>query len=248
MKLSAALVVPALLSFAGVASAQYGYGGSVGGGMAPPPMNQRSTPNIGDEMQFVFGVDRVFGVGSDRTSLSADGDNGSSTTTTNISILGTSGSDNVFNTPRLSLDYFVVEGFSIGGSASYVSRSSTVTTTLAGNDTENDAGSTSAFLLNPRVGYAIQFDETFAFWPRAGLGFVFGQRTTSVPTQAGLAKVESSLSFIDLTLEAPFTISPSDNVAFLVGPYFDLPLTGKIEDTSAKSWGFGLTAGFVGYY
>lgn len=243
-KLVASLLAPAalLLTVPAAAQATYGYSTS----QYTPPSSR--IENIGEEYQFVFGVDRVFGAYFDRTSISVDDDNESSVSETRVGLVGSPGSNVFTNQPRLSLDYFVMEGLSVGGSATYAFSSGKRTTKAGSVETSADLPESSGFLLAPRVGYAIQFDETFALWPRGGLSLFFGSTTTSEVVGGQVQRQDASVTYVDLTVEAPLTISPSDNVAFLVGPYLDLPLHGKIEDTSAKAWGFGLTAGFVGYY
>ncbi len=245
-KLLASLVAPAALLLAAPAFAQqYGYGASTSQYQYAPPSSH--VDNIGEEYQFVFGVDRVFGAYFDRTSTSQNQAE-TSTSETRVGLVGSPGSNVFTNQPRLALDYFVMEGLSVGGSLTYAYSTGKQTTKVGSTETSKDLNDVSGALLAPRVGYALQFDETFAIWPRGGLSMFFGTTTTSDVIEGEVQRSDSSVSFVDLSLEAPLTISPSDNVAFLVGPYLDLPLTGKLGDVDAKSWGFGLTAGFVGYY
>ncbi len=149
-----------------------------------------------------------------------------------------------------SLDYFVVESISVGGSLLYISRTT---------KTETDAGSadgptTSTFGIAPRVGYAMAFDETFSIWPRAGITYYSTKVET--PAATGGNDTTDTTSGLDLTIEVPVGISPMEHFAILAGPYLDLGLSGTVEQDNGttsqkadqKTTSYGLTVGMLGYF
>jgi hypothetical protein len=135
-----------------------------------------------------------------------------------------------FDVPRLSFDYLVIDHLSIGGSLGYLSVEA------------DEGGDYSAFLFNPRVGYAYAFGRVVGIWPRAGLTY----HTLDVDDgieQSGLA----------LTLECPFTFSPARHFAFHVGPTFDVDMFGErdpnpVDEGDHKYRTFGLNAGLLGWF
>ncbi|MCK6534430.1 MAG: hypothetical protein L6Q84_15760 [Polyangiaceae bacterium] len=143
-----------------------------------------------------------------------------------------------FNVPRLGFDYFITDQLSIGGALGYAE--------FDGDDDNNFDADTEAFILAPRVGYFIGFNETFAFWPRGGLTYHSLDPEGDRNSQSGLA----------LTLEAMFTISPAPHFAFLAGPTFDMDFMGssecrfqnRDEDCKLRYRSFGLQVGLLGYF
>ena len=239
-KALSALVGTALFAITGAAFAQQQWSGSYSPSM---PSRSSGLDNIGEEMQFVFGVDRVTGVAFDRQTLSPSQGDDIVNKSTTIALFGVEGTHTLV--PRLGLDYFVTEGISVGGSLVYIHQS---TSTEVGSNSA-DGPSSSLFLINPRVGYAMQFDETFSFWPRAGITYISTKADSDADTE--------SWHGLDLTVEGMFGISPFSHFAILVGPYLDLGLSGTATsepqggpstDTDAKLTGFGLTSSIVGYY
>lgn len=253
MKKAAALLLGTGLSLvSGAAMAQAQWGGTYQPAMPPP--RSSSVDNIGEEMQFVFGVDRVMGFSWDRATFTPDGGSDTILKSTNVSLFGSAAggtsagalSAPTTNIPRLALDYFVVEGVSIGGSFIFLSSSA---------EQEDDAGTAdigtrTTWAIHPRVGYAYAFDETFSIWPRLGVTYL----SSSFESDA----TETSFSAFDLTGELMLGISPIENFAFLIGPYLDLGLSGSGESTDlstnntleadTKLTSFGLAVSVLGYY
>jgi hypothetical protein len=247
MKKAAALLLGTGLSLvSGAALAQAQWGGTYQPAMPPP--RSSSVDNIGEEMQFVFGVDRVMGVSWDRLTITPDSGGDIIQKATTVALFGNGGQGT--NLPRLALDYFVIEGVSLGGSFVYINQSTEI---------ETDAGSAdgpteSTLLIHPRVGYAYAFDETFAIWPR--LGITWFSSDTETPDPTGGPTTTTTTSGLDLTGEIMLGISPIENFAFLVGPYLDLGLSGTQEtddgtnttEQDATLTGFGLAVSVLGYY
>ncbi len=246
-----------LFLVSGLASAQYGggYQGSYTPG--PPPVRSAGLDNIGEESQITFGVDRVMGVAFDRATLSPDKGGDQTYKATNVALFGNPGGGGLaapgLMIPRLALDFFVVESVSIGGSLMYFTSSSEVETDAG----SSDGPTNSTFVISPRVGYAMAFDETFSLWPRAGITYLSSKTETTTTGATGSSTSTSTFSGMALTVEAMVGISPIENFAILAGPYVDYGLSGTVKDepasgssteTDAKVTSYGLTVGILGYY
>lgn len=131
--------------------------------------------------------------------------------------LGAPAAAHPYTNARLGIDGFITESLSIGGSFAYWSY-----------DGAN------AVLFSPRVGYAIEFSNSFGFWPRGGITY----RSNS--TGGGRDRDEE----LALTLEGMFYGCPTNHFAFIFGPAFDIGLVG--DGAEAKNLGL-LTAGVLGW-
>lgn len=222
------------------------------GGTYQPTMPRRSTSidNLGEEMQFVFGVDGVMGVDfiRDKQELSVGGQTAESTQKTSQVHLFGGGAAGL---PRLALDYFVTEGVSVGGSFVFMSQGGETESSAGGPSTTTDNPTVQTLFIHPRVGYAMPFDETFSIWPRVGLAYLSNKVS---PDQGD----DISSTAIDITLEAMVGISPFSHFAILVGPYVYLGVGGSQDVGSPTGTGteeadrtltlYGLTTSIVGYY
>src|SRR5688572_20309405 len=126
-----ALLGSSILFTSGAALAQYQTGGQyqtgTGGTYQPGYARPSTTDNIGGtDAQFVFGVERVTGVFWNRLKTEDDPGNVTTLTWTDLALFGNGALNNVHAMPRLGLDYFVIEGFSLGGSLVYWRRSGEV--------------------------------------------------------------------------------------------------------------------------
>lgn len=250
-KALSALVGSSLLLIAGAASAQ---GGQWSGSYSPSmPSRSSGLDNLGEEFQVVFGVDRTMGLAIDSWKVE-----GSGTTATNkstsFSLFGAGAGTSMI--PRFGLDFFVTEGVSVGGSLFFSTQSTKDEIEAGGTTNESDGPKTTTFGFAPRVGYAMPFDETFSFWPRAGITYL--SRSVTVTDTTTNTESKASQSALDFTVEAMFGISPFSHFAMLVGPYLDLGLSGsedlepgggapKVEN-DAKLTSFGIAVSVLGYY
>lgn len=133
----------------------------------------------------------------------------------------------VFDVPRVSFDYTVIDHLSVGGSLGFYS-------------VDPDGGSDlSGFLFSPRVGYVYEFGRVVGIWPRGGFTYHSGD---FLAEENGFA----------LTLECPFTFSPTEHFAFHVGPTFDIDMFGEADlgpvDVDQNYRVFGLNAGLLGWF
>lgn len=228
------------------------------------PRRADDVDNIGNAGQFVFGVERVTGAFFDRETLEFD-DAGVATeatqATTTVGLFGMSsapsnGLPTASTLPRLALDYLVTDGFSVGGSLTYISHSADLDTVTGATETSSDQGTVSIFAVNPRVGYAYPFDETVGLWPR--LGLAFSSRNFEAPNAVNAAETDDgNTTNWQLTLDAMLVLSPFEHFAILLGPYVDIGLGGSFEDATdnvvttegdSNLLSFGLSVAIVGYY
>jgi hypothetical protein len=250
-KLSALFLGSALTLASGAALAQQQWGGTYQPAMPAP--RSSGIDNLGEEQQFVFGVDRVMGVSWDRATQEPDGGETTSKAT-NVNLFATSGNQSLLvpttNFPRLALDFFVTEGVSLGGSFFFMSSSLSQEQDPDPNNVSGDVGTLTTWGISPRVGYAYAIDETFSIWPRLGITYM----NTNFEDDDGN---EQNLNALELTAEVMFGISPFSHFAILIGPFLDLGLSGNAKskpnvgdssEVDTKLTSFGLAVSIVGYY
>jgi hypothetical protein len=260
-----------LAQVGGNAGAQAGTSGgySYGGTYGPAMPSSSSDDNIGLESQIVFGVERTMGLFFVHDKLERTAGNVTATRTTDtntIALFGNTGPVPA-TIPRLALDYFVIDGFSLGASFVYWRTGGTITNEATGTPSrETDPGTAWTLVVHPRLGYSFIFDETFALWARGGITYSSANLTTEFPadpasgTPAREAAVKSSA--FDISLDVPLVISPIENFAILIGPFVDIglsgsaeepvinPVTGALEQQESDHTltDFGLSVGVSAYY
>jgi hypothetical protein len=121
-----------------------------------------------------------------------------------------------YMTARLGVDFFPINHLSIGGSFAFWDY-----------DYRRAPRSNTSVLFSPRVGYAIDFTNSFGFWPRGGVTFI---------SDGG--------DEFALTFEAMFWAAPAQHFAFTFGPVLDVDLAAP--GNNAVSFGV-LTAGILGW-
>lgn len=111
-----------------------------------------------------------------------------------------------------SLDVFVTERLSVGGRVTAGLVSTSIHQPFPGQpSTEID---THGFITSfePRIGYVIPISSSFAFWPRAGVGYQVSRQTDDVTHRRALARtysVESNLGVgLRLSKHALFDVGP----------------------------------------
>ncbi len=107
-----------------------------------------------------------------------------------------------FDTPRLGVDYFIIDGLSVGGHLG-----------LGFFGADNNDGAYVALL--PRVGYAFSISKTIDFWPRGGIGIIAGDYASDTAV---------------IGLEAMFLANLKDYFALEFGPAIDIPLSDLYQD------------------
>jgi len=167
-----------------------------------------------------------------------------------------------------SLDYFLVDNFSIGGLFSVDTtfgnaKSQTTTVSAAGttqgNPVSTDLPAVTSFTLMPRIGYLIRLNDRISFWPRVGVGYFYGANTIILPKDATSTYTQtSSISSLLFQIDIAFIYQITDNVFFRAAPaisfssggggkvtYGNNPPTG-ISDQSGdgSALQFEITSGF----
>ena len=185
------------------------------------------------------------GIGGGSVGISRNTENNSTT----FVLLGSGASVTPASVPRLALDFFVIDGLSIGGSILYWTDSTesetTGTNTVGGGapdpiDRDRTETDTNLFGIAPRVGYADMFSPPFGLWPRGGFSYTNQKtetRNENIDIDDGsvdATDTETKLSLFSLTLEGLFIISPFEHVAFGVWPFFEWGFTGDIESETSN--------------
>lgn len=199
-------------------------------GVAVPAL--ASAQELGSKGDAIFSVDRLMGITSNKvTEELPPGDVSRDYTSFSF---GWRGAPELspYDVARFAFDYLPIDHLSIGGSLGYASVDG------SGNGSTADY---SAFLLSPRVGYLYSFGRVVGIWPRGG--FTYHSTSVGDIDRKGFA----------LTLECPFTFSPTNHFAFHVGPTLDFDLFGDVKgppalpkhDYTVRS--FGLNVGVLGW-
>jgi hypothetical protein len=163
---------------------------------------------FGNQGDIAFSAERMMGI--------YFYDEGDSSTHIGLGIAPIGASASPYLLPRLGVDYFIIDNLSIGGSLGF------------GDFDPEHGRATSGALINPRVGYAIEFNRTFGFWPRGGFTYRnFGDN--------------QEFAF---TLEAMFYAAPVEHFAVTFGPLMDIGIAG----TGPEATNFALiSAGLLGW-
>jgi hypothetical protein len=189
-----------------------------------------SAQELGRKGDVVFSVDRLMGI----TGTHVAGNRGPAEyhddfTSLSFGWRATPEGLSPFDVPRFAFDYLVIDHLSIGGSLGYASVDA---------DQQNDF---SMFIISPRIGYAYAFGRVVGIWPRGG----FTYHSTNVDNgfdEKGFA----------LTLECPFTFSPTQHFAFHIGPTFDIDMFGdrdnRLDDGDRTYRAFGVNGGLLAWF
>lgn len=182
---------------------------------------------LGTRGNLVFSADRLFGLYFAHQSVEVTPSRDENDDRTSIG-LGWSQplSGALSTTPRLGIDYFLSNNFTLGGSIGFWS----------GSDDDSDV-TTTAFLIAARAGYALRLGHSVTFWPRGG----FTYSTYSIE--------DSSLDYYTfaLTVEAPFCFALTEGFALTLGPNLDLGFLAERRSLDATETVFGLMFGLSGW-
>jgi len=177
---------------------------------------------LGTAGNLAFGAERLFGLYFESRGYELPGGADVDRDVTVIGLgWGLSAARALLTVPRLGIDYFIDEHFTLGGSFGIAAVS---------EDDDDGVG----ILLHARAGYALRLSHEIAFWPRGGLTFA---------TVAG----DGDINVFAFTLEGMFTFSLHDGWAFLAGPVLDLGVVGEIEDADYHEILFGIMFGLEGW-
>lgn len=214
-----------------------------------------SAEPVGRAGQIVIGAERLVGIQAESLKQEGDDSSDSTTSVTSISLLGKgstlidSGRSGPATVPRLSFDGFVIDGLSLGGALVYWRSSGSEEPNGEGD--EADLNTLSTFQIAPRIGYAWPLSDAWSFWPRLGIEYT-NYNVSNDDTDA-----ETSLSFLEASVEALFAVSPVPHFALVFGPYLELPMMASVSydgpgstdpDVDLSYLSYGITAGIAGVF
>ncbi len=183
--------------------------------------------DIGEQGQLAVGAERLTGYIHSSESTDEDGLK-TSTTYDDFSLLGMplAGLVTEYSYPRIGVDYFATDGFSVGGTLTYTHVGTNDELDPDVGPTVKASSSSNVFLIQPRVGYAYMFNESVGIWPRGGI--TYGRAWSSSDDDDSGSKS----SVWALSLEVPFIFALADNVAVLAGPTLDYGFSYSGETTN----------------
>ena len=141
--------------------------------------------------------------------------------------------------PRITFDYFVTNGLSIGGSFIVLARS-------------HDGYDQTDIVVAPRIGFGYMFTRVVGIWPKGGLSY---WHASFSPDNSNAEGNEHAFAF---DLDVPLVIAPVRSFAITIGPLLDVSFDGRASgDANVANVNagtsvdmsfvqYGLTAGIVG--
>jgi hypothetical protein len=243
--------------------------------VASPASAQQAGKQFGDQGEFIFGADRLFGLFAYTSNEFTNGGNKTTVNGTDMAFFGglnsvgvgtsaagaafIAGNPTAYNIPRLGFDYTIIPNLTIGGEV-------IAFFTLGGSVNFNNASQGSAggnaFGIAPRVGYIFNLSDVFAIWPRAGFSYYDANYSLQNPTFTACNNTANANLF-GLDIDPVVTISPVQHFAFMAGPTLDWGFTGgasattptapDCSRTNTTSYGynavnFAINAGLLGWF
>ncbi|WP_394846506.1 hypothetical protein LZC95_03455 [Pendulispora brunnea] len=236
-----------------------GLGMLAGALLASSTAHAQGKTDLGQKGQFILSADRLLPVMAYESRKTGDDDNGSTTESSLRFSLLTSNFTHrtVFDVPRVSLDYAIIDHLTLGGSVFVAFDLSHETKSEEnGRSVSVDQAKESFFGFAPRVGYVLPLSASVAFWPRGGVSYI--RRSFQSP-QVNDADFSASIDQFALDLEPMFVLSPVPHFGITVGPNIDIPITGtsKVDlqrngkttlSVDATQFYIGASAGILGYF
>ena len=185
----------------------------------------RAEERMNQQGRLTVAAERLFGVAYD-TSTVEQGNAKVTSSQTSVSFLSKPIASPA-TAPRIGIDYFVIDGLSIGMGLGYSTIS--VNSDVEGATNPTPAGGIHALVLAPRVGYAYMFNEHVGLWPRAGMTYSWLSVDSDAANSATVS--EDSLA---ISAEVPLVITPVSHVAFLLAPTFDYGVAGGLKTKAAN--------------
>lgn len=178
---------------------------------------------LGARGNLVFSAERLFGVYFKHEVVEQPNGNDDKDSGTLFG-LGWSFPTSTLALPRLGIDYFLTNAFTLGGNIGFFS------TTL-------DDNTTTGFLLTFRAGYALRLGHSVSLWPRGGFTY----------TTYSYERTNADFYTFALTIDAPFVFALTEGFAFTAGPVLDLGFLAERADRDATETVFGLMIGLAGW-
>jgi hypothetical protein len=224
---------------------------------------QARAQQFGDQGQLVVTAENLFGFSTERFGQDTANNNEASTTYNQFNLLyrgwaapsggGTGASFSTAHGPWVGGHFFIIPNLSLGATLGIQTSGGSSTSTNPNNGTTvtNDRDSAFAFMLLPKVGYALMINNMIGFWFRGGPGFMRASTTSARDSNDGTAA-----SYGLISLDALFVVTPVQYFGFYAGPQGIFSFTGSVSSTSNSttvSWdasyrAFTIDAGVFGYF
>jgi len=215
--------------------------------VASPASAQQAGKSFGDQGEFIFGADRLFGLFAFTSNSFSTGGNNITVTGTDMAFFGGLnsaavganpvggaffvGNPTFYNVPRLGFDYTIIQGLTLGGEA-------IAFFTLGGNASLNNANNQvpggNVFGIAPRVGYIFNLSDVFAIWPRGGFSY-YDSNYSLQDARFNRCNDTANANVFGLDIDPVLTISPVQHFAFMVGPSLDWGFTGGASSTNPQN-------------
>lgn len=179
---------------------------------------------------------------------------------TDVSFLGAGLSRNLYAIPRLSLDGRFSNGFTIGGSLSYIVQSGKHDTagTASGSKMSVDDPTATYFLFAPRVGVMFEASPTVSVWLRGGITRVSAslEDTGTNPNTGASTSASETLTVLAVTADPQLVFTPIPHVGILLGATLDIGASGTDETNFGgtseshdyKASSYGVNAGLAALF
>ncbi|AKV00641.1 hypothetical protein AKJ09_07304 [Labilithrix luteola] len=133
-----------------------------------------------------------------------------------------------------SVDYFLVDHFSIGGFVGL-------------NYTRREGGHTTQFLTGPRVGYDIPVGRYLSVWPKLGLSVSSTSQSVDIVdlTTNTTSKQSTSHTNMAVNVFVPVLVHPVEHFFVGFGPALDADITGDTKTTTIS--GRLTIGGYLGF-
>jgi hypothetical protein len=179
---------------------------------------------------WAFGVERIFGFSSVTTRTKV-GNGTESTSVTAASLFSDVGGRPGYSTPRLSLDYVLGSGVSLGGAVGYQS--------VSADDNGSDSidNGVKGWLFAPRIGFYASVTSGIGIWPRGGVTYI------SLDPGGGDSRTATAL-----TVEVPLVFVVGGRLGLDVMPYVDLGVGGGTNTVDQKITELGLEFGLSYFF
>ena len=227
-------------------------GAAIGALLVAAPASAQPAAKFGDQGEFIFSADRLFGVFAYDQATFSDGANNTSSTITGSSFSffggpnafvagGTGGTargvgplqagyPTPYTLPRLGFDYTIIPNLTLGGNivAFFTVGGSNSTT---GNPSVNNP-SGDLFGIAPRVGYIFNLSDVISIWLRGGPTLYLGNVNANQPHPNTPCDNSYGFDLFGLGVDPQLVISPIPHTAFEVGPAFDWGFAGNTNNSN----------------
>jgi hypothetical protein len=179
------------------------------------------------------------------------------TSGTDVSFLGAGSSFDPYAVPRLGFDGRFSNGFTLGGSLSYLVRSTKADVASGTNGTKvnQDGPTNTIFVFAPRLGVFFEASPNVSVWLRGGITRVAVSQEVDGSSNAGVttSSVTDTYTFLAVTAEPMLVFTPVPHVGITLSGTLDFGASGTREttgrdDRDVKASSYGVNAGLVALF